>query len=145
MEAGGVGKGGVGGQGRVEGGEVAAVRAAVEVEAVGVGVSGDSGEGDGAVVGAVRLVVENELGDVGGEGGRAGGEGVIDVGGEAALQGGDVDCVKGITQGETRDGAKNFACVEKKKWRPASAFPYMGRVKAQTASAGSPESGGAWT
>jgi len=82
------------------------VRAAVAVEAVRVGVGRDAGKGDEAVVGAVRFAVEHELGDVGGEGGRAGSEGVFDVGREAALQAGDVDRVKGITQRETRDGEK---------------------------------------
>jgi len=60
----GVGERGVGGQGRGEGREVAAVRAAVAVGAVDVGVGGDAGEGDGAVVGAVCLVGEHKPGDV---------------------------------------------------------------------------------
>jgi len=82
---GGVCERGVGRQGSGEGREVAAVRAAVAVEAGDVGVGGDAGEGDGAVVGAVCLVGEHKPGDVRGEGGRSGGEGVVDVGGEAAL------------------------------------------------------------
>ena len=73
---------------------------------------GDAGELDVVVVGAVGVVGVDDAADGGEEGRVAGVEGVVDVGGDGAVLGDEVDRVKGRAEGDVRDGQEAGLRVE---------------------------------
>ena len=94
-------------RGEREQGDSGGVGAGVAVDAVGVGAGGDARTLDGAVVGAVGGVAAEDGGDGGEKVGVAGFEGVVDIGGDGAVEGHEVDGVERRAQSDIGDGEES--------------------------------------